>query len=207
MLYDISMAIEPGMQVYKNLPEKQPGIRTVANFEKNGFFESEITMNLHTGTHIDYPKHMVGNGDDSNREVLTNLITDVKVFDLSYLTESIDLATVKKLDIKEKDFVLFKTKNSFSEEFLSDFTYLGSDAAKYLRDKSVKGVGIDGLGIERSQTGHPTHLALLDNDIIIIEGLRLKEVKQGSYKMICLPLKIKNVEATPARIILFDKQA
>jgi len=206
MLYDVSMPIEENMQVYKNLQQKKPRITQVANFKTNGFYESEIAMNLHTGTHIDYPLHMIENGNDSSYEVLTDLITDVKVFDLSYLTDSIDLNTVKKLDIKENDFILFKTKNSFSEEFLNDFTYLGSDSAKYLRDKKIKGVGIDGLGIERSQTGHPTHLALLDNDIYIIEGLRLKAVKQGVYKMICLPLKIIGVEAALARIVLLDKQ-
>ncbi len=205
MIYDVSMAITPEIQVYKNMPSKKPKFKNIANFGQDGFYESEITMNLHTGTHIDYPLHMIENGNDSNHEVLTNMISDVKIFDVSYLTESIDLNSIRKFDIQEGDFVFFKTKNSYSEEFLPDFTYLGSDAAKYLRDKRIKGVGIDGLGIERSQANHPTHIALLDQGILIIEGLRLKEVKQGIYKMICLPLKIMNVEATPARIILLDK--
>lgn len=205
MLYDISMPISPEIQVYRNNPDKKPKFVTSSSHDTGEIHETEITMNLHTGTHLDYPLHMVKNGATSDVEELSDLITDVKVFDVSYLTESIDLNTVKKFDIQKDDFVLFKTKNSYSDTFLDDFTYLGMDAARYLRDKQIKGVGIDGLGIERSQKGHPTHLALLGNGIIIIEGLRLKEVKQNTYKMICLPLKIKNVEATPARIILLDK--
>jgi len=205
MIYDVTMPITHDIQVYKNNPDTKPKVKQVATFKANGYYESELTINLHTGTHLDYPLHMIENGNNSNHESLTDLITDVKVFDVSYLTESIDLNSIRKFDINENDFILFKTKNSYSEEFLPDFTYLASDSAKYLRDKKIKGVGIDGLGIERSQTNHPTHLALLGNEIIIIEGLRLKEVKQGVYKMICLPLKIKNVEATPARIVLIDK--
>ena len=205
MLYDVSMPITESMQVYKNKESKKPRIHTSATFDKDGVYETEITMNLHTGTHLDYPLHMIKNGDTSDSEVLTRLMTDVKVYDVSYLTDHIDLATVKKFDIRESDFILFKTKNSYSEEYLEDFTYLHAEAARYLRDKKIQGVGIDGLGIERSQSNHPTHLALLEAGIIIIEGLRLKEVKQNTYKMICLPLSIPHVEATPARIILFEK--
>ncbi|HPJ23742.1 MAG TPA: cyclase family protein [Bacillota bacterium] len=205
MLYDITMPITMQMQVYKNKEDKKPLIKKVATFETNGFQESEITMNLHTGTHIDYPLHMIKGGNTSSSEALDKLITDVKVFDVSYLTDYIDLNTVKKLGIQKHDFILFKTKNSHSEHFLQDFTYLNHEAAKYLKDLGINGVGIDGLGIERSQNNHPTHQALLDEGIIIIEGLRLKEVKQGIYKMICLPLLIPNVDATPARIVLLDK--
>ncbi len=205
MLYDVSMTINNEIQVYKNNPNKKPKFVAVSTFENNQVYETELTLNLHTGTHLDYPLHMVKNGATSDVEELEKLITDVKVFDVSYLTESIDLNTVRKFPIEEGDFILFKTKNSYSETFLDDFTFLGADAAKYLKDKRIKGVGIDGLGIERSQAGHPTHKALLENGIIIIEGLRLKEVKQNTYKMICLPLKIEKVEATPARIILLDK--
>ena len=205
MIYDVSMTISEDIQVYKNLENKKPKFIQAANFKNDNHFETEIHMNLHTGTHIDYPLHMIENGDSSDKEVLTKLITDVKVFDVSYLTDSIDLATVKKFDIRKNDFIIFKTKNSFSEEFLFDFTYLSHEAARYLESIKITGVGIDGLGIERSQSNHPTHKILLDSDIIIIEGLRLREIKQNTYKMICLPLKIRNVEATPARVIFLDK--
>ncbi len=67
------------------------------------------------------------------------------------------------------------------------------------------GVGTDGLGIERAQKGHPTHKILLGNDIIIIEGLRLKDVPEDVYDMFCLPLKIPGVEATPARVVLLKE--
>lgn len=206
MIYDVSMTIKQDMQVYNNNSKKLPKIKATATHSDGEIYESEITMNLHTGTHIDYPLHMLKNGATSNVETLEDFITDAKVFDVSYLTDYIDLNTVKKFDIQENDFVLFKTKNSFSDEFLTDFTFLGSEAAKYLKNIKVKGVGIDGLGIERAQKNHPTHKVLLNNGIIIIEGLRLKDIKQSKYNMICLPLKIANVEATPARVILFDKE-
>jgi arylformamidase len=47
---------------------------------------------------------------------------------------------------------------------------------------------------------------LLNKGLFIIEGLRLKGIKEGRYDFIILPLKISNVEALPARAILIDKE-
>ncbi len=202
MIYDISMTIHPKMTVYKEKQEKLPIINQVNSFEKDGNYESSITMNLHTGTHIDFPLHMIETGNNSNTENLNILTGKAKVFDLTHLNEKITYEDIKNLQINENDFVIFKTKNSFVEEFDYDFIYLAIDAANYLADKKIRGVGIDALGIERAQKNHPTHKILLSDNIIILEGLRLKDIKEDLYELFCLPLKIANVEALPVRAIL-----
>lgn len=68
----------------------------------------------------------------------------------------------------------------------------------------MRGVGIDSLGIERSQEGHPTHKTLFNNSIIIVEGLRLKEVVEGEYFMVIAPLKLEGTDGSPARALLID---
>ena len=202
MIYDISMTIHPRMTVYKDKEEKLPIINQVNSFEKDGNYESSIKMNLHTGTHIDFPLHMIESGSNSNTENLNILTGKAKVFDFTHLNEKITYEDIKNLQINENDFVIFKTKNSFVEEFDYDFIYLAIDAANYLTDKKIRGVGIDALGIERAQKNHPTHKILLSNNIIILEGLRLKDIKEDLYELFCLPLKIANVEALPVRAIL-----
>ena len=62
------------------------------------------------------------------------------------------------------------------------------------------------MGIERSQEGFPTHRSLLSNGIVILEGLRLKDIAEGDYILISLPLKIENVEAAPCRAVLLEKE-
>ena len=202
MIYDISMTIHKEMMVYKNKEEKYPKIKQVNFFEKEGNYESELTMNLHTGTHIDFPLHMIKDGSNSNTENLDTLMGKAKVFDVTHLKEKITYEDIKDFKIETNDFLIFKTKNSLSEKFDYDFVYLEESAASYLANKKVRGVGIDALGIERAQANHPTHKILLSQNIIIIEGLRLKEVPEDTYEMFCLPLKIANVEALPVRAIL-----
>ncbi|SIS45945.1 cyclase family protein [Salimicrobium flavidum] len=203
-IYDVSMTIREGMIVYKDKQEKQPKITTNTNGHVT---ESRIDMDLHTGTHIDSPLHMINDGETMETISIEDLVGPVKVFDVSKAGDSIDKADIEGLDIKEGDFVLFKTKNSFheSDDFDFDFTFVAADAAEYLADKGIKGVGVDGLGIERSQPDHPTHRSLFQHRIIIIEGLRLKEVPQGGYFMVAAPLKIDGTDASPARILLMDK--
>ena len=202
MIYDISMELKPTIQTYKRDVSKRPIFKQSASFKENGAYETTLTIGLHTGTHVDYPLHMIENGKTSDFEVLENLIGKAKVFDLTEIDESIGYKDIKDLNIEKNDFVLFKTKNSKDEDFNFNFVFVNESAAKYLADLEVRGVGIDALGIERSQPGHPTHKLLLSNDIVIIEGLRLIEVNEGIYDMYCLPLKISGTEASLARVIL-----
>lgn len=203
-IFDITAPISEGMTVYKNLVWKKPKIKTVSDFSTGNVFESEITMNLHTGTHVDMPLHMIEGGETSNGFDITKLISNCKVLEFTGSKEITKEMLMQK-DISQGDFLLFKTDNSFCEEFLDDFTYLRADGAEYLVQKGISGVGTDALGIERSQPDHRTHKQLMNAGIIILEGLRLKEVPEGIYKMITLPLKIVGVESLPATSVLIQE--
>jgi len=200
-VYDVTTPIFEGMTVYKDKPEKQPKFNRVTN----GYVtETRIDVDLHTGTHIDSPLHMVEDGLTFETIDLESLVGSAKVLDLTNVEDGISKADLEKFDIQKGDFVLFKTKNSYTEKFDFNFIFLAKDGAEYLSEIGVRGVGIDSLGVERSQEGHPTHKTLFANNVIVIEGLRLKEVEQGTYYMVAAPLKIVGTDAAPARVLLFD---
>jgi len=204
-IYDVSMTIHKDVMVWKDKAEKKPILEVVSDFDYAAAYETKLTMNLHTGTHMDFPLHMIKDGQNSDHLDLNKLITVVKVFDLSHLTESIQVEDIKDFNIKTNDFVLFKTRNSYEDTFNNKFVYLGESAASFLANQHIKGVGVDGLGVERDQAGHPTHKLLFNANAIIIEGLRLKDIQQGIYMMYALPIKIKGVEALPLSIILIEE--
>ncbi len=203
-LIDISMTIHPGMTVYKNRDSKRPVFKQSASFEENGVYETDVTFNLHTGTHVDFPLHTIQGGTTSDGHSLDIFVGKAKVFDLRHVVDHIDVTDLIGFDIRQGDFVLFQTKNSLTDAFDFAFIYLNFAAATYLVEKKIRGVGIDALGIERNQPNHPTHDALLHAGIIILEGLRLKEVVPKTYQLFCLPLKIAGVEALPVRALLID---
>ncbi|PDY46870.1 cyclase family protein [Bacillus pseudomycoides] len=199
-IYDITAPIFEEMTVYKNKPEKQPQFSRTTNAHVT---ESRITLDVHTGTHIDAPLHMINEGATFESIPLEKLVGPVKVFDLTTVEDGITKTDLQHLDIQENDFILFKTRNSFEDEFNYEFIFLKEDGAHYLAERNIRGVGIDALGVERSQPGHPTHKALFNANIIVIEGLRLKNVPADQYFMVAAPLKLVGTDASPARVLLF----
>ena len=54
----------------------------------------------------------------------------------------------------------------------------------------------------------PAHLALLGNDVVIVENLRnLAAIGVDQFELVVLPLKITNREAAPARALALQNQA
>ncbi len=204
-LIDISMTISKDMMVYKDRAEKKPKFMPMKTYENSDFYESRMDIDLHTGTHVDAPLHMIENGKTMEQLPLEDWHGEAQVLDLSHVKEAIHVEDINSYQIKQGEIILLKTQNSFEDTFNADFIYLAADAAAYLVERGIKGVGIDALGIERAQAAHDTHKILFDHDCFILEGLRLAHVNEGHYYLMALPLNIVGVEASPVRAVLIEK--
>lgn len=204
-IYDISMTIHEGMQVYKNKDEKKPKIINRQNFSNAKAYETDLKMDAHTGTHLDAPLHMLDGGDTIETIPLESLVGTARVLDFTGVEESIGKADLEPYGIQPGEWLLFKTRNSFSEEFDYKFVFLNEEGAQYLKERGIKGVATDGLGIERDQPTYGTHKTLMNAGILIVEGLRLKDVNAGTYFMVIAPLKLTGIEAAPARAFLLGQ--
>jgi arylformamidase len=210
-LYDISMMIHNGMPVYKDKIEKKPHIRKTRQLE-DGANESSITMDSHTGTHMDAFYHMLGNGKKIHEMPLERCIGDSLVLDMSKTKGAINedalKTALKKSNNKstlKNTIVLLKTRTKPMRSFDFKFTFLEKSGASYLTKQGIKAIGIDQLGVERGQPNHETHDILFKKGIVVFEGLELSSVKAGKYFFIGLPLKIKDGDGAPSRAILLDK--
>ncbi len=203
-IIDVSMLIHHDMPVYKNLEEKRPVHTAYRSMPKDQVNESVLTINLHTGTHVDAPLHMIQGGQSAEFLPLDRLMGPCRVLNLIGVRGGISQADLEGFDIKPGSFILLRTDNSLEDGFRPDFVYLSENGGNYLSRLRVAGVGIDSLGIERDQPGHGTHMALLQKGILIIEGLVLRDVVPGDYLMVALPLKIQGAEGAPARVVLIE---
>ncbi|OUM94546.1 MAG: cyclase [Thermobacillus sp. ZCTH02-B1] len=201
-IIDISMTIHEGMQVYKNKDEKRPKIYNTVNHQTGRVHESRIDIDVHCGTHVDAPLHMLAGGETIETIGLEQLVGPARVLDMTHVEDAITRDDLEPHGIQRGERILFKTKNSLTDEFLWDFVYLREDGAQYLIERGVTLVGTDGLGIERAQPEYTTHRPLLRNGIVIVEGLRLGHVEPGSYWLVIAPLKLTGIDAAPARAFL-----
>ncbi len=202
-IYDLSPEISEDMAVYKDKSEKKPKINVTRTL-KDGSNESRIELDSHTGSHVDAPYHILQNGKTIEEIPLEKFMGKCIVLDFTKVKNSITKNDIKniKIKIQKDDIILLKTKNKTEKSFDPNFTCLDKSGAAYLASKKIKAVGIDNLGIERSQPEHDTHKILLKNNIPIFEGFDLSKVKQGRYFFHGLPLKIKKGDASPVRAVL-----
>jgi len=206
-VYDISWPLSTATTGYKN--KDVINFKPLKKFSEYNMRETEITLSSQGGTHVDAPSHMLKDGKTIDQVGLDKLIGPAVVLDLTLVPEKITRDDLKAYDddIHEGGIILLKTANSLkqpTDDFTPHFVYLEHSGAQYLVEKKVKAVGIDYVGIERSQPKHPTHWELMSNDIAIIEGLRLFHVEPGHYVLVCLPLSVIGIDGGPARAVLLD---
>jgi len=205
---DISWPISKATTGYKD--RSIVAIDEIKNFNRDGVRETSLHISSHSGTHVDAPSHFLKEGKTIDEMPLERTIGDCIVLDMTTCVERItrDCLMAHDNEIIEGSIVLLRTTNSdlaATDKFSPHFVYLEASGALYLKEKRIKAVGIDYLGIEHSQPGHPTHENLMHADVTIIEGLRLGHVHPGKYFLVCLPLNVIGVEAAPARAILMQK--
>jgi arylformamidase len=198
---DISRVLSKDTLVYPGDPKV--GTKRIKNIERDGVNLSRITLGLHSGTHIDAPSHYLAGGKTINEINLQSLVGKARVCDLTNVSETITEKELEGCKIRKGEIILFKTRNSRlqTNKFIRNFVSLSGDGADYLIKRRIKAVGIDYLSIEAADSC-VVHKKLLTKNIPIIENLALKNVLPGVYQIVCLPLKIKNGEAAPARCIL-----
>ena len=86
-VYDISMNIDRAMPVYRNKDEKRPSLKVVSDFSCGSVYESRVDMDVHTGTHMDAPLHMLEGGSTIDRVDLSKVVTKCRVLDLTSLED------------------------------------------------------------------------------------------------------------------------
>ena len=179
MWIDITKPLEPGMTVYPGDPAFE------MHTDKFDIYKvSSFSMCVHCGTHIDAPSHFLMEGDTEDYPV-SQLCGEALVLD--WREGWLDQAKGAKR-------VLLKGGSGLSEV-----------EAVAAADAGVLLIGTDRLSIAPSPVEAPTHRALLGRGVCILENADLSHAPEGSYRLICLPMKLKGAEGAPVRAFLVDE--
>lgn len=203
-IYDVTVSISNDLPAFPGDPKIEI-VRTEKLSDGGSANVSTLSFGSHTGTHVDPPYHFIDDGLKADQLPLEILIGRTHVFQVT--APEINEAVLGEFDFTDVARVLFKTRNSYFWKdgggFVPNFVYITPKAAEVLVHHGVKLVGIDYLSVEKFHSRKfKTHQILLGNGVIIVEGLDLSEVEPDDYEMICLPLKIKDGDGAPARVIL-----
>jgi arylformamidase len=208
-IYDISLTIQNGMVVWPGDP--QVSLERISKIEDGANANvSRLEMSVHTGTHMDAPRHFIQGAKTIDTLPLELLIGPVQVVELA---DSVDLITAAVIDqagiAPDTVRVLFKTRNSAywlkkEQVFEPCFVAVSAEGAEALVRRGIRLVGIDYLSIAPYKNSRPTHQILLGSEMVILEGANLNGISPGMYTLICLPPKLGGSDGAPARAVLVD---
>ena len=185
------------------------------NVAEHGFAEMQVTMVLHSGTHIDAPCHILANTKTLSDYPVDKFIGSAVVIPCRDINE-ISLDHLKKFEdkIAKVDFALFFTGWQYkwnSAGYYEDCPLPTKEAAKWLTQFKLKGVGVDAFSVDTIVSAHevteetlPNHYILLGADMILIENLtNLDLLPDDIFMFQCLPLHIEHADGSPVRAIAF----
>ncbi len=203
--YDISLVLGEAATYPGDTPYSREMMSEIASGGSCNL--SDLILCAHAGTHLDAPAHFIAGGKTLDQYPLDRFLLSAHVV---FVEDEVSIGgdALDGLNIDRGEALLFKTKNSLRglprlSAFSEDFVHLSEDGARRCLDLGVSMVGIDYLSIEKFDSDQSrVHRLLLQGDVLILEGIDLKEVPPDKYLLLCAPLLIKGAEAAPARAIL-----
>jgi len=202
---DITLPISPEVAVFPGDPPVR--IRQFARLREDGYNASAACLSLHTGTHVDAPRHLSDRAGGVDRLPLDALIGPVRLLDCR-AQPSVDRKLLEACWEAGTERLLLGTGGggALRRGEAGGGGYLTGDGAEFLAAAQIRLVGIDALSIDAPGSRElPAHRALLDCGAAVVEGLDLDGVAAGWYELICLPLRFRDGDGAPARVILVDR--
>lgn len=176
MIYDITQEMF-GARVYPGDP--QPQFVRLKSFEAGDQSTvTQITLQVHAGTHMDAPIHRERGGKGVDELALEKCIGEAEVIDYG------NKAHLEATDAKR---ILLKNCEAMDEE-----------TALLLVRKGVLFVAAQGPSIGNRAVHH----TLLQAEIVVLEGAVLEHVPEGQYMLYAPPILLGGCDGAPVRAVL-----
>jgi arylformamidase len=206
-VYDISPILSERTAVF---PQDVPYSRELTlDFESGAknLLLSSIRTTVHIGAHTDAPNHYDPKGASIDERSLDYYIGPCQVISVRLQRG----ARIRPADLADRRVttsrVLFRTE-SFPrpDDWNSDFNALSPELVDYLASQQVVLVGIDTPSIDPAEDQMlESHQAVARHDMAILEGIVLRDVPDGVYTLVALPLRLQGADASPVRAVLIKK--
>lgn len=193
--YDISQEIFSCV-VYPG--DDVPQMKAVKRMSNGDAYNlTNFSMCAHNGTHIDAPFHFFEQGNTVEQIPLEKTIGYCYVAEFCGDLTSQDvvniIAKAQKSHVGAELRILLKGDVSITE-----------DAAQTFVNSNVQLVGVQSQTVGNDTNFVDVHKLLLGAQIVILEGLVLKNVQQGVYFLCAQPLALEGADGAPTRAILIE---
>ena len=202
MIYDISPPLSPRIAVWLG---DTPLSREVLMDMHRGdnITLSTLRSTVHLGAHADAPSHYGADAPAIDARSLDYYLGPCQVVRIP-AGRGVRITQGMLPAIVRAERVLIAT-GTFpdAESFNTDFAAFAPELVEFMHRQGVKLIGIDTPSVDLFDSKDlPSHQMFLRCDMAILEGLVLKDVPEGLYELIALPLRLVGFDASPVRAVL-----
>ena len=192
-IYDISQEVF-GCRVYPGDPK--PEKQVLCSMEQGELYNlTAFSMCAHNGTHIDAPFHFIQDGKTVDAIGLEAFVGTAYVAERQGIVTGEDAAAIiekaKAQDAAER--ILIKGDAEVSLE-----------AAQVFAASGVLLLGNEPQTVGPENAPMAVHLTLLRQNVVLLEGICLKDVPEGVYFLCAAPLNLAGADGAPCRAVLIS---
>ena len=191
-IYDISQEVF-SCSVFPGDP--QPTRKVTQSLKKGDICNlTELAMCAHNGTHIDAPYHFLDNGKTVDRVALESFVGPCYV-------------THHRGNISENDAktILEKAGKGRERILIGGECTVTAEAAKVFADAKIRLIGNESQTVGPINSPREVHLILLGAEVVLLEGIRLENVRTGNYFLSAAPLNLGGADGSPCRAYLIKE--
>lgn len=202
---DITTPLREGMPVYPGDPPVRVGL-AMAMARGDLADVTALTTGAHAGTHVDAPRHVIPGGPGVEGLDPEALIGPCAVVQAG--TGPLGEAEVGALMAEAPGAGRVLLRTGHGQEWPpNDGEGLTPAGARAAVAHGVRLVGIDTMSVAGGAGAIEAHRILLGAGVVLLEGLDLRAVAAGRYRLVCLPLLLPGADGAPARALLGPEAA
>ena len=193
-IIDISQEVF-SCNVYPGDPK--PAFERVVSIDKGDVYNmSTLSMCVHNGTHIDAPYHFLNEGNTVEQIPLEYFVGTCYVVQRDGELTARDAQNIMR-EAKEH--------NAFERILIGGNVTVTTEAAKVFAECGIKLIGNEGLSIGPVEAPMEVHKILLSANVVLLEGIVLKDVPEGVYFLNAAPLNLAKLDGAPCRAYLIKE--
>ena len=202
MIYDLTPRITPTLGVW---PGDTPVSRSVLLDLARGdtVTLSSLQATVHLGAHADAPSHYGHRAPAIEQRDLSLYLGACQVVRVAAGRGTRVEPEQVPQPVKAERILIATGTFPDPNHWNDDFAALSPRLVDALHQQGVRLIGIDTPSVDlMTSKDLPAHQAFLRHDMAILEGLVLREVPEGLYELIALPLPLEGFDASPVRAVL-----
>jgi len=194
-IYDISQEVF-SCAVYPGDPA--PTCERLVSMDAGELYNlTAFSMCAHNGTHVDAPYHFLNDGKTLDKIDLEHFVGMAYVYEHHGVVSAVDAGEILNRA---------KTMKCGCERriLIKGAAVVSPEAAEVFAAAGILLIGNESQTVGPENAPMAVHKTLLGADVVLLEGVRLKEVTEGAYLLNAAPLNLAGADGAPCRAILVD---